>query len=293
MINNKRGEMASGATWFISVIFGILVVFFIGLTVVNQGDYVAAASSMSDFFRNVVFPLVSFLLVQKDGYNAGNEFLMVLTFILLIIIVTATLESANIFGGSERTNAILNFSIGIIVSIIGVRYMPSNIWGSLTAPSSALVATVLVGLPFAALFIMTIKIKSFLARKLLWLFYFVFMSYLILRPYPSAFSWAGMIDGFKGIYLLFLALAGLMLAFDGTVRNLIKREGANLEVNDEIGALSMVERYNIRKEIAEYQRIIADTSLMGPRGTTHPDKIAAEKKIKRLQKLYGDLKQFD
>lgn len=293
MLFNKKGAQ-NMAVIVMGVILLIYLASFLVLAGMNDWNFGQASNTISDFSMNILKPFLSFVLNLGAG-DGTNNFLIILTFILMTIIVTGTLDSIGIFNTSATNNNLLNLAIGIIVSIIGVRFMPPNIWASLTAPSSALVATVLVGIPFGAFFFMSMKVRSFLARKLLWLFYLVFLTYLIFsRPesYVSPTGDTGFFQGFALVYLIFLGLAAIMLFFDGTVRNFIRREKANMDVNDEIGALSMVERYNIRKEIAEYQRIIADTSLIGVGGAEHPDKIQAKKKLKALQKLYGDLSQF-
>ena len=155
----------------------------------------------------------------------------------------------NIFGGAGAKGDIVNLAIGIIVSIIGVRFMPEGAWTSLTTPASAFVATILVAIPFAALFFITMKLESNLGRKLMWLFYIIFLSYLI-------FSSEGISKGIRIIYVIFLVLAGLMMGFDGTVRMYIAKERENIKLKGTLSDVQLVERIKIKEKIKELTKMI-------------------------------------
>ncbi len=270
------------------IISGLLILFVVAIGFValfnwsNNGKtgfgnaLTEAAKSVGNGIVNVMSPLFNTLLGLDRISDTNNQFLMILTFILISIIIIGTLDSVNIFGEEGQGNWI-NFAIGIIVSIIGVRFMPTDIWGSLTAPSSAFVATILVGAPFAALFIITTKIRFNLASKLLWLFYMIFMSWLIFFKDPSesnAFAW---------IYIIFLVLAGVMLFFDSTVRRFWNKEKYKNDVETMLRNMSVTQRAALRREIAEYQKILSD-------GTAKKaDIVAARHMIEHYKSLYGDL----
>jgi hypothetical protein len=279
MVLNKKGAEYNLALIVLLVVLVIYVFSFAALSMYNGGDFVSSAQSISDFSMNVIKPIFGFLL-NLNNQDPANGFLIVLTFILMVVIITGTLDSVNIFGGSDTSNRFMNLAIGVIVSIIGVRFMPSDIWASLTAPSSALVASVLVGIPFAAIFFIGMKIKSVPARKVLWLFYFIFMSYLIFKAKGSL---PGGFTGFSVVYVIFLILSGIMLFFDGTIRALFYREKAHVELAEMISKLDLKARYKLRKEIEEYNNIIADSSA------NDADRAAAKKRIVSLEKIYGDL----
>jgi uncharacterized membrane protein (DUF441 family) len=277
---NKKGQFAgsnNAVTLVVGVLFALIIGAFILLTVVNKGDYTAAMNTISDFFTDVLGPLLKFILIPGNTAN-GNEFLIVLTFILMFVIVTGTLDSMNLFGGVNSTNRVLNLVIGLIVSIIGVRFMPADMWGSLTDPASALVATMLLGIPFAAFFFISMKIRSIPARKILWLFYIIFLSYLILRREGA---WTQ--TGFAWLYLGFLAAAFAMLFLDGTFRNLFYKDKAHREMVDSLSKINAIQRYNIRKQVEKWEKILADPSA------TPADRGLAKMQLTNLQKLYGDL----
>jgi hypothetical protein len=279
MVFNKKGKQSIGVI-ALEVILGLFLLVFILLTVFNQGDYSSSLDALKNFFVQVLQPLFNFLL-NLDG---TNDFLMVISFILMIIIVTGVLDAANLFGGSDSQNNVLNLVLGVIISIIGIRFMPSDVWGSLTAPSSALVASVLMGLPFLAIFLIGMKMKSVPARKVLWMFYFIFTSYLVFRRPENYGTGSGaFFQGFAWIYLIFVLASLLMLLFDGQVRALINREKGKVEMEKVLSDLDVKERYNLRKEAEAHRKIFADPTA------SKRDRKIAEDKIKDLEKIYGDL----
>ena len=218
------------------------------------------------------------LMLNLDAVSDANvQFLIVLAFVMISVIVIGTLDSINIFGTTKQ-GYIINFVVGMIVSIIGIRFMPNDIWASLTAPSSAFVATMLVGIPFLAMGFVSMKIKSKLARKMIWLFYIVVMIYLMFYQTADYFIW---------VYLTFMLLAGIMMYYDAEVIRFFYKEKAEREIErDVIGKMSAIERYEQRAEIKAYQKIIGDSSA------TPDDVKLAKTEIKRLERLYGDLSDF-
>lgn len=271
MMFGKKGAGNMAAT-VVGGIFLLLVVALVIIAGMNNWDFGQAVNTLENFGAQVITPLFTAILGLKGG---ANDFLMVLTFALLCIIVVGTLDSVNMFSGGDASNGWINFIVGIIVSIIGVRYMPEDIWASLTAPSSALVAAILMGLPFFALAVITMKMKSRLAAKLFWIFYLVFLAYLVFYENPVA--------KYKYIYGIFGFLAIIMMLADSTVRKFYYEEKGKAEIESMIGKLGPVERYNIRKDIKAFRKVIADTSAPAA------DRAAAAAEIKNLEKQYGDL----
>lgn len=267
---SKRGQQNVVAI-VIGAFVALYVIALIAIAGFNDWNFGIAVSQISDFTNQVVGPLFSAAL----GLNGGNnDFLMILTFILLVIVITGTLDSASMFTTGGSSGRWINLFIGVIVSIIGVRFMPADIWGSLTSPSSALVATILLGIPFGAFFFMSMKLKSTLARKLAWLFYVIFLTYLVIKQSTG---------GFIAVYFIFLVLSAVMLFFDGTVRALFYKEQAAVQMADMIGNMNVKQRYKLRKEIEDYNNVIADPNAPAA------DIDKAKKKITALEKQYGDL----
>jgi len=267
---NKRGQ-SNTIGKVVGVIFAVFILLVVVLSVIKQ-DVGEAFNIISDFTYSSVGPAFSALLGSGTA-DANNQFLMILSFILISIIIIGTLDSVNIFGDTKQ-GGLINFAVGIIVSIIGVRFMPQDMWASLTAPSSAFVATILVGAPFVALFFVTMKLQYPLARKLLWLFYLIFMSYLI-------FIQEG--NDFKIIYIIFLIAAGVMMFFDSTVRRYFYLEKHKKDIEDTIGQLNAQQRYNLRRQIEKWQKIIGDTTA--PKS----DIATAKTQLANARTRYGDI----
>lgn len=288
---NKRGQTNTIAQ-IVGVVLAVFVILLIGLTAmnINQGfssAFGTAFEEISNIVSNSIGPMFKVLLgTQQD---ANSQFLVILSFILISIIIVGTLDSVNIFGETKQ-GGLINFAVGIIVSIIGVRFMPQDLWISLTAPSSAFVATILVGAPFIALFFVTMKIKSSLFNKLLWLFYIIFMSYLIFFPGGVDAGLGGGASGrssdFMYIYVFFLGGAVIMMIFDASVRQFIRSEQHKTDIVEVMAEMNAKERYKLRKDIARWQAIIADP-------TAPPtDKAEAAKQIAKIKKIYGDISKI-
>ncbi|MFW5795348.1 MAG: hypothetical protein ACOCV1_07695 [Bacillota bacterium] len=289
MIKGKRGQVKT-----ISQVIGVIFILFVlSVVIVTVSNYTqdrslpsavsAGISTVSNFVLEVTGPLFNGLLGL--GSDSNTNFLMIITFILISIIIVGTLDSVNLFG-EDKQGGLINLAIGIIVSIIGVRFMPQDIWGSLTAPSSAFVATILVAIPFFALFFVTMKVKYPLARKLMWLFYILFMSYLIFFPANlQQGSTTGMFSGenpFAWIYTIFLLGAIFIMFFDSTVRRYILKEKYNYQATKMLSVLDIKKRSEIRNNIEEWTRVINDPSA------SPEDKKEARKRLKELKDLYSE-----
>ena len=269
-MKSKRGVNIG----FSGVILALMVLFVVIIAVVTLINYSRfgqsdlgsalqqAIETVTDTFMQILGPL--FRAILGLGANTNTNFLMILTFVLLSIIIVGALDSVNIFGDDNK-GGIINLFVGVIVSIIGVRFMPTDLWISLTAPSSAFVATILVGAPFLALFFVTMKIKYPLARKLVWLFYLIVLSYLILFPVPGGRAEIGLLglNDFAWIYIVFWILAILMLFFETFVRKFIFKQTAETALLQSLGV-------DYAKRAAEIEEEISD--LIEKKGATRNKK---------------------
>ncbi len=281
MRQSKRGGV--GVTQVLGALLALYIAFVVIVAIMNTSNGVPAGDAIANSFADVangalkIFgPLFSILLGFDDvGAGANVNFLKLLTFILIAVIIVSILDLTNIFGAEGNKGDLVNLAIGIIVSIIGVRFMPSNLWTSLTTPASAFVATILVAIPFAALFFVTMKLKSNLGRKLMWIFYVVFLSYLIMSS--DAIS-----GGIIAVYWVFVGLAAIMMFFDRTVRGFVRKEKEGLELNKMLTGLTLKKKQRIRENIRDYNRIVADVDA------PPADKAAARKKLVNLRVQYGE-----
>ncbi|MCR4323434.1 MAG: hypothetical protein NUV37_00485 [Nanoarchaeota archaeon] len=273
---NKRGQNI-----FAGVVVGILIIFagifLIGWFALEGGTAEKGMNLVSELFMTILGPIFKAVLgLDQTGQN--NAFLMVLTFLLASIVIVSTLDSVNIFGESKAGH-LANFFVGIIVAIIGVRFMPKDLWMSLTSPASAFIATLLIGLPFLAMFFITMKIRSRLANKVIWLVYFAFLSYLIAT---GTFG----VEGAKAtlwVYIIFAVLSLLMFWFDATFRRLIYKERADLGISKAKGSRALAQINTLTTSIEAYQNIIANPMALPA------DKVAARKHIKEIEKTIREL----
>jgi hypothetical protein len=268
MINlNKRGQQTNKVVVITLVIF-VLMAVAIGVMTFRDGSF-SSLSGNTDTVISAVGDTVVVIMSSLLGVSQGDQFtfLIIITFILFAIIVVGVLDTVNIFGEGTSSNW-YNFIIGVVVAIIGVRFMPPGLWASLTAPSSAFVATLLVGLPFFATVFVTMRIKSFLVSKLLWLFYLVMTISLVLK-YAGEFSY---------IYLIFLVLAAIMLAMDSTVKKFFAEERIKSAVVDAKSTVALKEIAILQKELKEWESFKKEYKI----GTQ--ERKDAEKEVQRIQK---------
>jgi hypothetical protein len=292
-MNKKRMDYKKGQIGFTQVLLGVIILFVVIIGIVSllkvqrgnswENSLETSIDSVSKGFVSILGPLTDLLLGTR-GKGENTQFLMIIVFILISIIVVGTLDSINIFG-EEKKGGLINLFVGIIVSIIGVRFMPENMWESLTAPSSAFVALILVGAPFLALFFVTIKIKFNLARKLLWLFYIIFMSYLIFFPEEGA----GLGNEFMWIYIVFLIFAGIMMATDASVIRFLRTEKVKRDLAWGVSEVALVERAKKQKELKEFIALRSEYKK-GSQERKDSDEIIRNLKeeIKELGKASGD-----
>lgn len=269
------------------IIFYALVLFAVAVIVLSVYGTInynkSLPDSVGDSFNKVTNIVIKFLnpilgfLLDLNEPKSDNSFIKVLAFILVSIIVISTLDSINIFEAEEDNRGYLvNFIVGIIVATIGVRYMPSDLWASLTAPSSAFVATILVGTPFLALFIVTFKIKSRLAIKLVWMFYIIFMSALIFGAGQQR-----ELNTFSLIYSIFFVLGGVMMFFDDSVRKFYYKEVEDKVYADYLNKLDVEKRHEIRERISKWNKIVSDPNA------SERDKGTARGELKKLREEFG------
>jgi len=283
---NKRGV----GLGFDKVIIGILILFIViigivGIVKYNKGGAFSDAlgesvEEVSNGAVSIFTPIFGVLLGLDKVSDANNKFLIIITFILISTIIVGVMDAVNIFDSGPGTKGnYINLIVGVIVSIIGVRFMPEDLWGTLTAPSSAFVATVLVGAPFIAFALISIKVgkHSSLASKGLWLFYVVFMSYLIFR-YSS-----GPENKFELVYIVFLLLGLLMMILDPTFHKFYYQEAGKLSLERGLSSINLVERQKVRNQIEKLTTIISDPA------SSATDVTAAEAEIVKLKGRYPKL----
>lgn len=203
---------------------------------------------------------------------SGNEFVIqILAFILVTLIVYNVLESVNIFGGKRW----LNFVIGIIVSLIGIRFMPSGLLETMALPSSALVAAIVLIVPFVITFlIIEVRMKEYpLVRKILWVAFGVII--FVLWNY----NWDNpRLDGFRWIYPLIIIACLILLWFDGTIQKWLRKakEGRSIEKTGHL------ERDRIVAKIKDLQTALAGAQSNDERTRLNSEIVQLKENLKSI-----------
>ncbi len=201
------------------------------------------------------------------NYNAtGNEFAInVLVFFLVLLVIYGLLDVIKIFGDKRG----INFLISAIIALIGIRFMPEGFLQTMATPSSALVAVILLGLPFIILFLIGTKLPP-MARRVMWVLYGVII--LVLWIY----NWSNpAVQKFNWIYPVFVVACFIAFWFDAKVQNLL-RKGKNARVAE---ALDKKHRDKVLIEIDEKY------DAMKLPGKTAADKAALRAEIAALRNL--------
>jgi hypothetical protein len=276
-MKNKRGNILSAILISVFVIFVSLAIF---LSFYNSdgsakgflGGLENAVEDSISVVQLILTPVFEILL-GLDTANGNIPLLKILAFILVSIIVVGSLDSIGLFGEAEKGH-VLNFVVGIIVAIIGVRFMPDNLWESLTAPSSAFVATIFMALPFIALFFVTMKFKSPLVRKLLWAFFVCIVMYIL-------FTSPNLSKGASTTYIVFSVLAAIILVTDGAVHNFFRMERERRRLGGVVSETTLQERIKLRRKIKELLRMLPETE-------DTEEKASINLQIKELKKKMRD-----
>ncbi len=149
------------------------------------------------------------------GETAKNEnfIIQILAFLLVVLVVYGVLGMAGIFGSKPW----VNMGIGIVVAVLGTRFIPEGFLTQLATPSSAFVAILTLGIPFLLLgFILMKSVDSKLVRKAVWVAYgvliFVLWMVNVNKPVTEVPTLA------KWLYPLILLGIIIAFAFDGTLQ---------------------------------------------------------------------------
>lgn len=235
----------------------------ITLAEITQEDIGRFSQDTVDTITAATNPILRWIL--GESLNTGELALKVLAFLMVAIVIYGILDSIKILGdGADKKW--LNLTLGIIVATIGIRFMPENLLTALTAPSSAFVAVIFLGIPFLAFFFVVKKMDSSFARRLAWIMYTI----LIFAIASYNMGWLVWLTGtvpensvktaflaWGWIYYVF-ALVALALAFlDGTIQRFMRGINAERYANnvlDEQGD-------RLLEKKAFYEKLANDTNV--------------------------------
>ena len=173
------------------------------------GDAVVKAI---DTIEKVANPIFKWIVGPS---TTGEDFIVrILAFFLVMVIVYGVFETINIFRGKRW----INFIIGLIISLIGIRALPANFILQMTNPASAFVLVIVFGVPFVALFFLLRGATSPI-RRATWAIFGVLI--LALWAYNWGTGQAG--SSFWWVYPLFGLGCLLAFMFDATFQKVMGR----------------------------------------------------------------------
>lgn len=258
-----------------NIVFIFLIAFFIVILMSNiviagvPDDIAQVTTKFIEGVKDFGSPVFKAILGTS---STGNEFVVqILAFILATLIVYGILDSVNIFGGRSG----LNFAVGAIVSLIGIRFLPEGILQAMAIPSSALVAAIVLIVPFIiAFYIIEVKMTQYpLARKVLWVAYGVLIIFLWFTNWDNP-----KLSGYNWIYFLILVGCILVFSLDGTIQKWWSKAKRDRTI-DNIGN---VERDRITARIADLQTALANAS-------TNEDRIRLNRELRELNENLRNL----
>ena len=192
-----------------------MLVFAMTFVVAAEGDAIEKGTNAAlEGISSVMNPIFGWLLGSTS--DTSELVIKVLAFLMVSIVIFGVMDQTGIVD-----NKWLNTALGVIVATIGVRFMPKNLLTALTAPSSAFVLIIFMGIPFFAFFFVVNKMKSGFARRLSWIMYAVLIGVVV--GYNVLWGNAPGHDAFYAywwIYAIFAGMAAILAAFDGTWRRI-------------------------------------------------------------------------
>jgi len=161
------------------------------------------------FFRPVFQVLVGF-----TGKEKGPELMVrILIFFLVVVAVSGILAQIGIF----TSHPSLNFWTGVLMAALGIRFLTTDFLQTMLYPTSALVAVIVVGLPFVIVGWFLMKQKP-LMRRIGWITYLVLVGIIWLNNmmYGEGASQEMLLGNIAYMIIGMFIIA--MLIADGTIR---------------------------------------------------------------------------
>ena len=246
---------------FFVLVFAVFLL--LQLTLVAAATQTERFTEFLDGVGGFVEPVSTRIL---GDYSGTDELaLQVLAFLLVALVVYGVLSMVNFFGPGKEW---INVLIGVIVAIIGVRFMPSGFLEAATLPSSALVMFLVLVVPFIVTFyVIHHSVNNQMVRRALWAVYGVTLLVLWVYNYLNNTSpVAGFL--YPAIFLGILAA----FAFDGTFQKWWNKSRADQMIAE--GARDAIDRL-----VGEIDHL--ENLLSGAVSSTQA--LAYQRQIKKLQ----------
>jgi len=186
-------------------------------------------SAVFNFIKGILTPKAS---TGVEGDTSAEDNVVwdkILIFFLVFLVIIGILSSAGIF------NKFINLGTSLVISIIGMRYLPNDIIYTLLSPTTALIALITAGIPFLVVFLMTNKVKidgsstmSTPTKRIVWALYLVFLGSVIISNMVNRKG----LDGINLVLLFFLVFAIVMLVWPRAFFSIFYRTGLTREKDE-------------------------------------------------------------
>jgi hypothetical protein len=196
--------------------------------------------------------------------GGGTLFSKALMVILVILVIMAILEQINFFSGRKKSQ----FLVGLIIGILGVRFLPNNLVDGMLFPSTALIGAITIGIPFVVYFFVLEKLDNPMVRKVGWILFGALM-----------FIMASYNDEVMNLYFVFIAVCAIAFWLDGTLHRWFSKSMVKMTL--EAGVAER--RSLIVDEIDELRRQFSASGLTDKQRKNLLRKIS--NKTKALEKL--------
>ena len=175
-------------------------IFLIFLVLIFSLYFVSAAQATPTSFADSLVKLITgaidvatraggplFGALFGDVQAGSDLFVKTLIFLLVLLVVSSVLQTIDFF----QDRYWIQFFIGAIISILGIRFLPQDFIESITLPSSAFVAAVAIGFPlvlYGFLMERLFKDKPHI-RRAGWVLFGVIITVLWSYNYDKPFFW--------------------------------------------------------------------------------------------------------
>lgn len=208
------------------------------------------------------------------GFQEGADLtIRILVFFLVTLVIYGVLSNINIFGSSKWVNLL----IGVIISIIGIRFLPAGFLNEFAIPSSAFVSVLVIGVPFVLLFFILQKVDNSIFRKAMWITFGV----IIFMLWAYNMDNSQISDTAKWIYPL-VGIVSLAFVFvDKAIRELYQKEATSSGAEN----LRKTERDKLIGEMRELQQTAAGYAEGGDETKADEYYAKAKKVEQRIKKV--------
>ena len=238
---NKREKM-NKKNLFLIILLGLMLIMPLVSAATTLAQEITTFLNGAISVAKLVFTLLfgSNAILGKDVYAGQTLAIQILIFALVTFFIYGLMDQVGPFQGRGW----LNVTIGALVSIIGIRFLPAGMLEAAAMPSSAFVAILVMGLPLLLLFyVLEGSVASGTIRRAVWACYAALIVWLWIYNWDNA-----NLDNVRGIYPAMILACIIAFWFDGTLQKWMN------------GARSKKDLENINS--AEVDMILSDISKL-------------------------------